>query len=101
MRTLLPNLESLHLAKLNERHRRVPYVSVPIGETVDGEIVSQWVDTKYRRRQLDVLERWALIKEAPDYAPHELIEAMWTVRAEWHNHTLISSLDEEDASSVP
>ncbi|KAL6715594.1 hypothetical protein ACLMJK_006555 [Lecanora helva] len=82
----LPLLKSLQLSKLEDGDFVLPRASstctyFPGG----GRTIKKDIDTKFRRRQLDFLERWAVLKEPYGAESADYRARFAKVRSEWHH----------------
>ena len=83
IRHLMTTLEVLHLSRVQEVNSPVPYVHVPTWR--DGIEGYSLDDCQSRRRHLNILERWAVLKEPDGEETAEQRATFEDVKNRWHN----------------
>ena len=96
MRQGMTALKVLHFSKVQEVNSPVPNISVrTLIDGVEGFILE---DSKYRRGHLDILERWAVLKEPDGYEASEQREAFEEVKKGWHDRARMLDMQPQISS---
>lgn len=86
MREILPTLQTCHFFNLSE----LGYDSEHLNHLPDdGDYTKPVRDYDFRRRQLDILQRWVLGRMVGEQGSIEPLGQLEAVRSNWHNYGLM------------
>jgi len=85
MHRALWRLKILHLAMVRDSGDPFRFVLSKIDGNEDGRLATPFTDCEYRRRHLNILEQWAVLREPYGYDSVELRTAFQEVMKGWHD----------------